>query len=437
VDYDDTFSSVVKPTTIQVLLSLAISHGWIIQQIDIQNAFLHGFLDEDVYMKQPPGFVYSKHPNYICKLDKSLYGLKQAPRAWFSQLSSKLLQLGFKASKADVSLFIFNLTGIQIFMLIYVDDIIIISSSTTATERLLAQLRDDFAVKDLGTLNYFLGNEVHHYDHGLILTQEKYVCDLLNHTNMATCHGVPTPMLPSDKLFLDDGDRLSPDDATRYRSVVGALQYLSLTRPDISFAVNKVCQFMSSPTTVHWAAVKQILRYLHDTTAMGLCFTRSGSTFLSAYSDAGWAGNVNDHHSTSGFAIFLGGNLISWSSRKQSSVSHSSTELEYKTLADATAELIWIQVLLKELGISQTRPPSLWCNNIGATYLSVNPIFHRRMKHIEVDYHFVHERVATGQLEVRIISTKDQLADTLTKPLPGPAFSAFRANLKLISLRTD
>jgi hypothetical protein len=139
-------------------------------------------------------------------------------------------------------------------MLIYVDDIIIISSSDTATERLLAQLRDDFTVKDLGTLNYFLGIEVHHNDQGLILTQEKYVCDLLDHTNMANCHGVPTPMLPLGKLFLDVGDRLSHDDATRYHSVVVALQYMSLTRPDISFAVNKVCHFMSSPTTMHWAA---------------------------------------------------------------------------------------------------------------------------------------------------------------------------------------
>jgi hypothetical protein len=151
-----------------------------------------------------------------------------------------LLQLGFKASKADVSLFIFNMVGIQIYMLIYVDDVIIISSSTVATEKLLAQLRDDFTIKDLGFLNYFLGIEVHHTSQGLILTQHKYICDLLSRTNMLNSKRVPTPMLPSDKLVLDAGDKLFPDDATKVRSVVGALQYLSLTRPDIVFSVECV-----------------------------------------------------------------------------------------------------------------------------------------------------------------------------------------------------
>jgi hypothetical protein len=227
---------------------------------------------------------------------------------------------------------------------------------------------------------------------------------------MMNSKGVPTPMLPKEKLSLSGGTPLSSEDVTRYRSIVGSLQYLALTRPDISFCVNRVCQFLSNPTTDHWLAVKCILRYLHDTIDMGLYFAKFGSLLLSAFSDAHWAGDSDDRRSTRGFAVFFGGNLISWGSRKQSTVSRSSTEAEYKAIADATAEIIWLQVLLRELGINLSRPPTLWCDNIGATYLSANPVFHRCSKHVEVDYHFVRERVSSQQLDVRIISTKDQVA---------------------------
>lgn len=361
-------------------------------------------------MKQPPGFADSTHPDYLCKLDKSLYGLKQAPRAWFSRLSKKLIDLGFSPSKADVSLFILNKGGVQIYMLIYVDDIIIISSSSATVDRLLSQLRNDFAVKDFGPLAYFLGIECQHTTHGLILSQQKYIHDLLTRTNMLTSKPVATPMLPADKLQIQGGAPLSAEDATRYRSAIGALQYLLLTRPDIAFSVNRVCQFMVAPTADHWMAVKRILRYLHGTINMGLCFTKSNSFLLSAFSDADWAGNIDDRRSTGGYAIYIGPNLISWGSRKQPTVSRSSTEAEYKAIADGTAELIWLQVLLRELGISSSRAAVMWCDNIGATYLCANPVFHRRSKHVEVDYHFVRERVATHQLEVRPISTKDQVA---------------------------
>jgi histone deacetylase 1/2 len=256
-------------------------------------------------------------------------------------------------------------------------------------------------------------------------------------TNMLAASAAVTPMAPDENITLTDGEPFSPENSTRYRSVVGALQYLSLTRPDISFLVNRVCQYMAAPTSVHWSAVKRILRYLPDTIDYGLRFINTGSLLLSTFLDADWAGNLDDRRSTGGYAIFLGGNLISWSFRKQATVSRSSNEAKYKAVADATAEVIWLQVLLRELGISLPRPPSLWCDNIGATYLTANPVFHRRMKHVEVDYHFARERVAMKQLEVRSISLKDQLADIMTKALPTPAFKHFRNNLNLFPRRPD
>jgi histone deacetylase 1/2 len=432
IDFDDTFSPVVKPTTIRVILSLAVTQGWHMRQLDVDNAFLHGYLEEEVYMVQSPGFVDQQHPHHICKLEKSLYGLKQAPRAWFARLSGKLQELGFVPSKADVSLFIHRSKTATVFMLVYVDDIIIVSSTSAAADQLLRQLRTEFPVKDLGTLNFFLGVEVKHTRDGVVLAQKKYISDLLTRTNMLQAKGLSTPMATSEKLSRLDGTALSPADATRYRSVVGALQYLTLTRPDICFCVNKVCQFLQNPTDVHWTAVKRILRYLKQTQSFGLLLQKSPSLLLSGFADADWVGCPDDRRSTGGHAVFLGANLVAWNSRKHPTVSRSSTEAEYKSVANATAEIMWIQGLLKELGIFLSRAPSLWCDNLSATYLAVNPIFHARTKHIEVDYHFVRERVARKDLDVRFVSTHDQLADILTKPLAVQSFVKFRNNLNLV-----
>jgi histone deacetylase 1/2 len=318
------------------------------------------------------------------------------------------------------------------FLLVYVDDIIVVSSSPTTTDLLIREMSSAFAVKDLGSLHYFLGIEVHHQPSGLVLSQRKYAMDLLQRAGLLKCTPASTPMTVVDKLSAHEGALLSDEDATRYRSVVGGLQYLTLTRPDISFAVNKVCQYLHAPRDPHWTAVKRILRYIKLTVCHGLTLYRTPDTLLSAFSDADWAGNLDDRRSTGGYAIFYGGNLIAWNARKQATVSRSSTESEYKAVTNVTAEIIWVQSLLKELGVSHNRVPILWCDNIGATYLSSNPVFHARTKHIEVDFHFVRERVARKQLQIKFISSKDQVADIFTKPLPLPAFESCRRNLNLL-----
>jgi histone deacetylase 1/2 len=184
IDYEDTFSPVVKIAAVRPVLSIAISRGWCLRQLDVQNVFLHGVLEEEVYMRQPPGFEDASKPHYVCKLHKALYGLKQAPRAWYARLSTKLCDLGFKASKSDTSLFIYSKNGVTMFMLIYVDDIIVTSSSPEAVAALLRDLRTEFALKDLGNLSYFLGIEVTPTQGGILLKQEKYAVDILTRVGM-------------------------------------------------------------------------------------------------------------------------------------------------------------------------------------------------------------------------------------------------------------
>jgi histone deacetylase 1/2 len=433
IDYEDTFSPVVKAATIRLILSLAVGKGWTLRQLDVQNAFLHGLLEEEVYMDQPPGYRSEKYPNYVCKLDKAIYGLKQAPRAWYARLCNKLIQLGFTPSKGDTSLFHFRKGTLIMFVLVYVDDIIVASSSQQATDALLKSLEQEFALKDLGDLHYFLGIEVKKMGDGLFLSQSRYATDIIKRAGMDKSKPVDTPLSITEKLSITEGEALGVEDSTRYRSLVGALQYLTLTRPDISFAVNKVCQFLHAPTSTHWSAVKRILRYVKGSLSMGLKIRKSNSMLISAFSDADWAGCVDDRRLTGGFAVFLGPNLISWSARKQPTVSRSSTEAEYKSLANATAELIWIQKLLDELKIDHPPAARLWCDNIGARYLSANPVFHARTKHVEIDFHFVRERVAQKLLDIRYIHTRDQLADGFTKPLATSRMKEFRHNLNLVS----
>jgi hypothetical protein len=284
VDYEETFSPVIKPATIRVVLSLAASRDWPIHQLDVKNAFLHGDLLEKVYAQQPAGFVSPSHPDYVCLLNKSLYGLKQAPRTWFLRFTSFLSKIGFRCSKSDTSLFVLHQGSSQAYLLLYVDDIILTASSTVLLNTIIAKLRTEFSMSDLGPLQHFLGISVNRHSNGLFLSQEQYAADLLARANMANCNPCLTPAATTSKPSITDGNPM--DNPTEYRSLAGALQYLTITRPDISFAVQQVCLFMHAPTDLHLNLIKRILRYVKGTVSHGLHLSKSSSHDLVIYSDA-------------------------------------------------------------------------------------------------------------------------------------------------------
>jgi hypothetical protein len=254
-----------------------------------------------------------------------------------------------------------------------VDDIVLTSNTLSYLDELITQLSTVFDLKDLGSLHYFLGLQVTKSSNGLYLNQAKYAHDLLKKHNMLDSKPAKSLSCPNTRLSLHDGDPLP--DPHGYRSLVGALHYLTFTRPDISFSVHQVCQYMSTPTTIHLAAAKRILRYLRGTLNHGIVFS-PGPIQLSAFTDADWAGDPDDRRSTSGYLVYLGSNPITWSAKKQPTVSRSSTESEYRALAIASAELCWIRTLLKDLGIYLSHTPILWCDNVSALAIASNPVFH-------------------------------------------------------------
>lgn len=391
VDFDDTFSPVVKSTTIRLVLGVAESKQWPLRQLDVNHAFLQAKLTDEVFMQQPPGFVNKDKPNHACRLNKAIYGLKQAPRAWYHELKQYLLHQGFKSSMADTSLFILRQGAHIVYLLVYVDDIVITGSSTDLVNKVTNSLSLRFSLKDLGNLHYFLGIEVTRTTQGLHLMQRKYTVDLLNRYNMLDSKPVSTPMATTPKINLHTGEIMK--NPTQFRQLVGGLQYLAFTRPDIAFSVNRLSQFMHQPTDAHWSAVKRVLRYLSGTLIHGILLRRNNPLSLHAFSDADWAGNSDDFISTNAYIIYLGGHPVSWSSRKQKGVARSSTKAEYRSVANTAVEPRWVCNLLTEMGIRIPHTPVIYCDNVGATYLCANPVFHTRMKHIALDYHFVREQV--------------------------------------------
>jgi hypothetical protein len=433
IDYEETFASVARLSSVRTLIAVSASRHWPLFQMDVKNAFLNGELTEEVYMQLPPGF--SQPPGFspkVCRLRRALYGLKQAPRAWFSKFSSTISQHGFSASSYDSALFFRRSDHGITLLLLYVDDMIITGDDVQGIQDLKRFLGQHFEMKDLGPLSYFLGLEVSSSSDGYYLTQAKYTSDLISRAGITDSKIVDTPIEYNNRLNTHDREPLP--DATLYRQLVGSLVYLTVTRPDISYAVHIVSQFMAAPRSLHYAAVLRILRYLKGTLFHGLHFSSQSSLTLQAYSDADWAGDPTDRRSTTGYCFLLGDSLISWRSKKQSVVARSSTEAEYRALADTTAELLWLRWLLQDLGIDCSTAVPIHCDNRSAIQIAHNDVFHERTKHIEIDCHFVCHHLLQGTLQLRSVSSQDQLADIFTIPMPPGRFRDLISKLKLVSV---
>ncbi|XP_018514374.1 uncharacterized mitochondrial protein AtMg00810-like [Brassica rapa] len=335
IDYDETFSPIVKPATIRTVLNVALENDWPVHQLDVQNAFLHGTLDEEVYMFQPSGFIDKDRPNHVCKLKRSIYGLKQAPRAWNARFVSFITNNGFIQTKTDTSLFVYRKGNLMAYL-----------STIPLRDTVINLLKSEFPMKDLGVISSFLGVSAKFNEKGLFLSQASYTSEIIQRAGMSECKPCTTPVDLKSKLA-EDACKLI-DNATEYRSLAGALQYLTFTRPDISYAVQQICLFMHAPREPHMQALKRILRYLQGTKSMGLQLLKHQKLSLTAYTDADWGGCPSTRRSTSGFCIYMGDNLISWSAKRQPTVSRSSAEAEYKGVANVVAEACWLRNLLLE-----------------------------------------------------------------------------------------
>jgi len=433
IDYDETFAPVAKMTTVRTVLAVAAVKHWHVSQLDVSNAFLHGELQEEIYMALPLGYTHygckitpsdsvpgGVHKpttgEKVCKLLKALYGLKQAPRQWFTKLTSSLKAYGFQQSRADYTLFTkLCATGDFLTVLIYVDDMILTASSTNALAELKTYLQSQFHMKDLGSLTYFLGLEVTSSSKGFFLCQKKYTQDLLQEMHMLHSKPLSLPMGSHVKLTKYEGRKLHSPDT--YRRLVGKLIYLTITRPDISFAVQVLSQFMHEPTETHMAAAKHVLRYLNATPAQGILLSSCSSLSLSGYCDSDWGSCCDSRKSTTGFCVLLGASPISWKVKKQSVVARSSAEAEYRAMASTCCEIVWLLALLKDLGLTHLSPVTLYCDNQAALHISANPVFHERTKHIEVDCHYIRDQLLANIIQPTYVSSHDQLADIFTKPL--------------------
>ncbi|GJR46843.1 retrovirus-related pol polyprotein from transposon TNT 1-94 [Tanacetum coccineum] len=396
---------------------------------EYDNAFLNGFINEEVYVAQPPGFIDFEKPDHVYKLKKALYGLKQAPKAWYDRLKAFLIKHEYKMGMVDNTLFTKKKSSNLIIVQIYVDDIIFGSTCQDMCDEFAKIMHDEFEMSMMGELNFFLGLQIKQMEDGIFFNQSKYIKEMLKKFGLEDSKPMKTPMSSDTKLTKDE--ECESVDSTKYRGMIGSLLYLTASRPDIMFSVCLCARFQEAPKTSHLEAVKRIFRYIKGTTHLGLWYPKGTDIETVVYADSDHAGDYVDRKSTSGICTFVGCCLTSWFSKKQTALAISTTEAKYVSAGKACQQALWMKQALIDYDVRLDDVP-IMCDNKGAIDLSKNPVQHSRTKHIEIRHHFLRDNVQKGHISIKKVPSVDNIADILTKPLKRESFNYLRLGLGMM-----
>lgn len=424
-DYHETFAPVAKMTSIRTILSIAVVKGMLIHQMDVKTAFLNGKLNEEVYMKLPTD---ESGERVFCRLNRSIYGLKQASRSWNQRFDEVVKKLSFNRLRSDTCVYVSN--DVALYIVLYVDDILIAGMDSVRIEEIKQELSQRFRMKDLGEVKTFLGLEIERdfSSKQMKISQKNYVQKILCRFGMENCNSISTPMGPNENWMKND----DPPTEQPYKALLGCLQYLALiSRPDISSAVSILSRFQSCATERHWSGLKRVLRYLRGTTELYMLFdAHEDNVALQGYADADFAKQFDDRKSNSGHIFQVFGNMVSWATKRQQTVSLSSTEAEFVSLCNAAKEGIWLSSLLGEMGIA-TGTFTIYEDNVPCISIAEEPREHQRSKHIDIKYMFLRDMIQAKKLRVKYVPTSEQLADIFTKPLGRQQFEKILEFLRL------
>jgi hypothetical protein len=438
IDYNETFSPVSCKDSFRIMMALVAHYNLELHQMDVKTAFLNGDLEENVYMAQPKGFVVEGKERMGCRLKKSIYGLKQASRQWYLKFDHTIKGFGFKENVEDNCIYAKFKNGKYIFLILYVDDILLASSDVTLLQETKGFLSSKFDMKDLGEASFVLGIEIHRdRNKGVLgLSQKSYIEKMLKKYSMHKCSPSPAPIVKGDRY----GDHQCPKNsyelnqmkAVPYASAVGSLQYATTcTRPDLAYVTGLLGRFQSNPGQEHWKLVKKVLRYLQGTKSLMLTYSKSDSLEVVAYSDSDYAGE--ERKSTSGYVFTLAGGAISWKSCKQTVTASSTMYAEFVACYEASGQVNWLKKFLPGLKVVDSihRPLKLYCDNYPAVQYAHNNRSSGAAKHIDIKYYVVKDRVRDQMISLEHISTEKMLADPLTKGLPPNVFKEHVAGMGL------